>query len=373
MNGKSPLAFAFSRPGEAAKALVGLASTRDRQYQHPRFRGEEFSWYENRCTGCASCAKYCPLGIIEIVTNPAKTHLQDGGKYFLEVFDIDIGRCMFCGLCVEACPYDAAAHGERLRGRALPPSGSCDRQGAAGGGAQASEPLVQAAARDCEGLQPAGRRRGGFGRRSPPREAVDDRPAPKVGAEMTLGQGAEASLLVDVVFWALAALAAGAAFAVVQTRNLFRAALFLIVAFVAVAGLFVLLRAEFIAAVQVLIYVGAISVLIIFAILMTGGGRKRQPGARLPPAGGRSRGAVRGRGDIRNHRYGVANPGYGSAGGRAERGRGGAGSGRLLQHNPVDSADACAGFRSRVRGGVRRLARRHNRGARPHTPKVKPA
>ena len=87
---------------------------------------------------------------------------------------------------------------------------------------------------------------------------------------MTLGQGAEASLLVDVVFWVLAALAAGAAFAVVQTRNLFRAALFLIVALVAVAGMFVLLRAEFIAAVQVLIYVGAISVLIIFAILMTG-------------------------------------------------------------------------------------------------------
>ena len=87
---------------------------------------------------------------------------------------------------------------------------------------------------------------------------------------MTLGQGAEASLLVDVVFWVLAAFAAGSAFAVVQTRNLFRAALFLIVTFVAVAGMFVLLRAEFIAAVQVLIYVGAISVLIIFAILMTG-------------------------------------------------------------------------------------------------------
>jgi NADH-quinone oxidoreductase subunit I len=79
----------------------------ERVKQHSRFRGEEFTWYEERCTGCASCAKYCPLGIIKIVTSPSGTALQEGDKYRLEVFDIDISRCMFCGLCVEACPYDA--------------------------------------------------------------------------------------------------------------------------------------------------------------------------------------------------------------------------------------------------------------------------
>jgi len=79
----------------------------ERVPQHPRFRGEEFAWYEERCTGCASCAKYCPLGIIKIVTSPSETIPEEGDKYRLDVFDIDIGRCMFCGLCVEACPYDA--------------------------------------------------------------------------------------------------------------------------------------------------------------------------------------------------------------------------------------------------------------------------
>jgi len=85
-----------------------------------------------------------------------------------------------------------------------------------------------------------------------------------------IGQGTEASLVIDIVFWVLAVSSIIAAIAVVQMKDLFRAALFLIVCFMAVAGMFVLLRAEFVAAVQVLIYVGAISVLIIFAILMTG-------------------------------------------------------------------------------------------------------
>ncbi|MCI0816558.1 MAG: NADH-quinone oxidoreductase subunit I [Chloroflexi bacterium] len=88
----------------------------ERSVQHPRFRGQEFVWYEDRCTGCASCAKYCPLGIIRIVTDPDGGHEQEGGDYKVEVFDIDQGRCMYCGLCVEACPYDALHMGSTFEG-----------------------------------------------------------------------------------------------------------------------------------------------------------------------------------------------------------------------------------------------------------------
>ncbi len=76
-------------------------------------------------------------------------------------------------------------------------------------------------------------------------------------------------LFQDVVFWLLSLVAIGAAIGVVLLRDLFRAALLLVVVFVAVAGLFVLLSAEFLAVVQILIYAGAISVLIIFAVMLT--------------------------------------------------------------------------------------------------------
>ena len=79
----------------------------------PRYRGYEFVWYEDRCTGCASCAKYCPLGIIKIVTRPGPNP-NHGNDYKLEVFDIDTGRCMMCALCVEACPYDALFMGTQF-------------------------------------------------------------------------------------------------------------------------------------------------------------------------------------------------------------------------------------------------------------------
>jgi NADH:ubiquinone oxidoreductase subunit 6 (subunit J) len=72
-----------------------------------------------------------------------------------------------------------------------------------------------------------------------------------------------------VVFIILSLTALGGALGVVLARNLFRAALALVLSFVGIAGFYILLEAEFLAMVQILVYVGAIAILIIFAIMLS--------------------------------------------------------------------------------------------------------
>jgi NADH-quinone oxidoreductase subunit J len=67
----------------------------------------------------------------------------------------------------------------------------------------------------------------------------------------------------------LAAVIIGSSVMVVSMKNIFHSALFLVLCFFGVAGIYILLEAEFLAAVQILIYVGAITILIIFAIMLT--------------------------------------------------------------------------------------------------------
>ena len=69
----------------------------------------------------------------------------------------------------------------------------------------------------------------------------------------------------EVAFWIFAVLGVAGAIGVVAVRNLFRAALLLVMSFFAVAGIYASLSADFMAVAQVLVYMGAISVLIIFA------------------------------------------------------------------------------------------------------------
>jgi NADH-quinone oxidoreductase subunit J len=88
-------------------------------------------------------------------------------------------------------------------------------------------------------------------------------------------------MALTIAFWILALVVIAAALSVVFLRNVFRAALALVVCFVTVAGLYITLSADFLAAVQILVYVGAISVLIILAVMMTREVQQGSPANRL--------------------------------------------------------------------------------------------
>jgi NADH-quinone oxidoreductase subunit J len=73
----------------------------------------------------------------------------------------------------------------------------------------------------------------------------------------------------SIVFWILAADIIFGALGVMVQKNVFRSALSLIMCLVGVAGIFIMLNADFLAGAQVLIYIGAISVIIILAVMLT--------------------------------------------------------------------------------------------------------
>jgi NADH-quinone oxidoreductase subunit J len=75
--------------------------------------------------------------------------------------------------------------------------------------------------------------------------------------------------LFDFVFIVFAALTVGAAISVLVTKDLARAAFFLAFCFIGVAITYIFLNAEFIGLIQILVYVGAINVLILFGIMIT--------------------------------------------------------------------------------------------------------
>ncbi|MEO7312515.1 MAG: NADH-quinone oxidoreductase subunit J [Chitinophagaceae bacterium] len=75
--------------------------------------------------------------------------------------------------------------------------------------------------------------------------------------------------ITQIIFYILAAIIMGGAVLSVTTRKIFRSAIWLLASLVGIAGLYFWLQVEFIAAVQIVVYVGGIVVLIIFSIFLT--------------------------------------------------------------------------------------------------------
>jgi NADH-quinone oxidoreductase subunit J len=85
----------------------------------------------------------------------------------------------------------------------------------------------------------------------------------------------------QIIFYILSAFILGTAVLSVTTRKIFRSAIWLLFSLIGVSGLYFWLQVEFIAAVQIVLYVGGIVVLIIFSIFLTQQSGKEMPKASL--------------------------------------------------------------------------------------------
>ncbi|MGB9913762.1 MAG: NADH-quinone oxidoreductase subunit J, partial [Candidatus Kapaibacteriota bacterium] len=76
-------------------------------------------------------------------------------------------------------------------------------------------------------------------------------------------------MFVEIAFWFFAILIVGSALVVVLSRNMIYAVFALLFTFFGVAGIYVILNADFLAVTQIMIYIGGILVLLIFGIMLT--------------------------------------------------------------------------------------------------------
>ena len=78
-----------------------------------------------------------------------------------------------------------------------------------------------------------------------------------------------------IIFYSLAALVVTFGALTVFTHKIFRAAVFLLLTLIGVAGIYMIMEMQFIAALQIVVYVGGIVVLIIFSIFLTSSGQEK--------------------------------------------------------------------------------------------------
>ncbi|CAM5425040.1 NAD(P)H-quinone oxidoreductase subunit I, chloroplastic [Streptomyces canarius] len=250
------------------------------------------------------CARECPDWCIYIDSHketvpPAAPGGRERSRNVLDRFAIDFSLCMYCGICIEVCPFDALLfwspefeyaetdirelthERDKLREWmwTVPAPPALDPG--------AEEPKeITAARKTAEKLAAAqawaGRAAG---------RGVVTLAAATVTASGTPGFLSPTG--VEIAFVLVGLVTLGAALVTVTTRQLVHAALWLVVALGGLAVEYLLLTAEFIAWVQVLIYVGSVVVLLLFGLMLTRARHRPLPGRRLRQPLGRPHGRGR--------------------------------------------------------------------------------
>ena len=224
------------------KPAVTVQYPHEREDPPTRARGV-IALKEENCTVCMLCSRSCPDWCIYIEGHKEKRPpRREGGRdrtvSVLDRFDIDYALCMYCGICVEVCPFDALFWSPEY---------------------EYSESSIAKLLHDKRKL-------GEWMESVPTPGAARDR---RRGEEVAMPVVVSTMVAQNVAFYILAVAMAAAAIGVVRSQNVVHAALFLVVVLAGAAAQYILVAAEFVAWVQVLIYIGAIVILFLFGIMLT--------------------------------------------------------------------------------------------------------
>ena len=196
----------------------------------------------------------------------------------LDRFAIDFSLCMYCGICIEVCPFDALHWSPEFEYAELDIRDLLHEKDRLGQWMPTVPPppaLDEHAAEPAEIGQPPGRLAARRRTAEPPARPATARASPPDphGQEPRRPTGAARARASDgTATWPSprsALIAAASGLLAVTTRHVVHAALWLVVCLGAVAGCYLVLGAEFVALVQLLVYVGAIVVLVLFALMLT--------------------------------------------------------------------------------------------------------